>query len=448
MNADSEDPKPVEPPKPPPESGGENVLGVLAALGGGGLVIAAIVLKGAAILKTIAVPFKIAFTFIAKFGAAILTGIKSVFTVIMTGLHIVADLSLDLFAGIFKLVRYLNGSAQTVKAGVEVAPAVPNAARDTSNALNDAFLNFYTVLIFAFIGCLIGVGLLVLFLVGKFLFARHCRVFVSFSHQNEGAAQALQTALSSKGIEVERIAYDPEANHQSIVQSVQEKLRNCKLMVCLPGQEQSFVESEVATATGQSKPVIFCLPETGTLPNTADKRFPVFNLALTTDQSFEPLSDFIYYVTGNYRTAVAQLKRAVLSPFILLTILNAFIALILLLVILAIVALITAYAGLDTGLRSAMLPQNEGFEVFLAHTSVFILVAAILITVLAYFLFVFLSLSKQHHAQQTARLRAKAAIFSREEWQNILPKGDTRFDHILQSMMAEAPQAHHEKANA
>jgi hypothetical protein len=131
----------------------------------------------------------------------------------------------------------------------------------------------------------------------KWLSRRNLKVFISFNRIREGIAQSLQRDLEQGGARVIRLPFQESAGHQDIVVKAIEGIRNCDSFVCLPGIDNSFVESEVFAAGVNYKPVVFLISESsGSLPNTADKRYPVFRLETTILNQFKPLIDFISYV--------------------------------------------------------------------------------------------------------------------------------------------------------
>jgi len=139
-------------------------------------------------------------------------------------------------------------------------------------------------------------------LLSRFMTRRRVAVFLSFNRTREDAAKGLQNSLKSQGVNVTRIPYKDGAPHQEIVQAVSQGIRECNALLCVPGGGATFVDSEVMAAGAGGKAVIFLLSESdGTLPNTADKRYPVFKL-----EESEP--------TSSSRSSASSATSAQTSP--------------------------------------------------------------------------------------------------------------------------------------
>jgi hypothetical protein len=116
-------------------------------------------------------------------------------------------------------------------------------------------------------------------------------------------SETLQKQLADAGARAFRVPFQESATHQDIVSRATNGIRACDSFVCLPGQTQSYVDHEVLAATISEKPVVFLISEqSGTLPNTADKRYPVFRLESTVTWQFEPLIEFLNYVSADFRS--------------------------------------------------------------------------------------------------------------------------------------------------
>src|SRR5262249_34926971 len=60
------------------------------------------------------------------------------------------------------------------------------------------------------------------------------RVFISFHHAREKTAVALERALRAAGLTVRRIPFRDDYHHDTLLQTVQEEIRRCDAVVCLP----------------------------------------------------------------------------------------------------------------------------------------------------------------------------------------------------------------------
>ncbi|MCY7316971.1 MAG: hypothetical protein LH480_15540 [Rubrivivax sp.] len=133
--------------------------------------------------------------------------------------------------------------------------------------------------------------------------ARRPRVFLSFQNLRECQASQLGSVLDENSFRVLRVHYEPGAGHQDIVMAVTERLRRADALVCLPGQDASFVEAEVAAATVTQKPVVFLISVGGSLPNTADKQHPAFVQERVAMQNYAPVARFLHHITQDFESA-------------------------------------------------------------------------------------------------------------------------------------------------
>jgi hypothetical protein len=120
-------------------------------------------------------------------------------------------------------------------------------------------------------------------------------VFLSFQHVREPLAVSVENALRQDAFRVYRLPYREDAAHQHVVTETTKAIRQCNAVVCLPGRTASYVDIEVAAATNGFKPIAFALPSHGgTLPNSADKRYPVFRLEAIEAEHYKPLAQFLH----------------------------------------------------------------------------------------------------------------------------------------------------------
>src|SRR5262249_17967820 len=68
-------------------------------------------------------------------------------------------------------------------------------------------------------------------------------------------------------------------------------------------------------ATTSEKPIVFLISEnSGTLPNTADKRYPMFRLETTIQERCQPLIDFLSYIGADLKSTWKLCKQALRHP--------------------------------------------------------------------------------------------------------------------------------------
>jgi hypothetical protein len=131
------------------------------------------------------------------------------------------------------------------------------------------------------------------------------RVFISFHNSREAVASALERALGDAGLIVRRIPFRGDYEHDSLLQTIQDEIRHCDAMVCLPGARPSFVENEVLVASTLRKFIIFLVGEADPrLPNTAYYGYPVFRLERVQRLNYAPMSQLVLLVAGNWKVSL------------------------------------------------------------------------------------------------------------------------------------------------
>jgi hypothetical protein len=132
---------------------------------------------------------------------------------------------------------------------------------------------------------------------------RHPIVFISYKHAKMGhLLPDIATAFERGGLVASFVPFKPKADRDEIIDEVEDRIRQCDVVVCLPGDEPSWVESEVASAGAQRKPLILVLPrENNGAPDSASRQYPALILELLAARDYAPLVDFIGYVHGNAR---------------------------------------------------------------------------------------------------------------------------------------------------
>jgi hypothetical protein len=140
----------------------------------------------------------------------------------------------------------------------------------------------------------------------RFAYAGHrVRVFISFHHSREETAQELEQALAESGLVVGRLPFRPDYEHDVLLKRIQDELRTCSAMVCLPGAQPSFIENEVLVASTLRKFILFVVGEEDPrLPNTAYHGYPVFRLERLRRYNFDPLAQLILLVAGNWKASL------------------------------------------------------------------------------------------------------------------------------------------------
>lgn len=272
---------------------------------------------------------------------------------------------------------------------------------------------------------------------------RRPSVFVSYQHEREDAAVALAQALERESFQVRRLPFDPEADHQQVVGEMQRLQRGADALVCLPGQAQSAVDAEVYAAAVLRQPVVFLVAARGgSLPNAADKRYPVMDLKIVKEQGWATVAELLHHLTQSFRSARTLYARALSHSWLLMGL--APVLAVLLLVLLALMV-----AAVVHGL--ALTQGQDGGATLLRVQSVLIgsvVVTAVALVVLAFAvatLLVSWQLILLFRAARRASLHTGEAEFRREDWLGLVP-GLQAGQPLYRALMAQAPLAHHERA--
>lgn len=310
-------------------------------------------------------------------------------------------------------------------------------------------LSVYLIALFAMV-CIAAVCLLLtcLPLVRRALVRRRPRIFVSFQHLRESFARDVEEALGHAGFRPYRLPYQEGASHQHIVTEVNRALRRCDAVVCLPGNRESYVDIEVGAAAHGFKPIAFALPRYGgSLPNSADKRYPVFDLEAVAAFGYRPLAAFLHYVIGDLASGWQQLRRSARHPFVRVTMKGALALLGGLLAVLFAASYWQALTATDALVARGGAFAEMRSTTVLSGVVLLCALAALVLAAVGYTLLVVTELWRQWRAQRRASLKAGTADFARDDWMGIIPDmhpGSPLYDSLFNA----APAAHHEKLRA
>jgi hypothetical protein len=293
----------------------------------------------------------------------------------------------------------------------------------------------YSLVFHAFIACLL---VLLIVMVAPLLYRlvrrRRLKIFVSFNREREDVAERLTQSLLSDNLNAIRVPYNPAAGHQQIIADVYRGITKCDVFVCIPGETQSFVESEVLAASTAGKPVVFMISEAGgTLPNTADKRYPVLSLEKMTQSNFASLADFLCYVGNDFSSGLRLCKGALLHPLIMRSSKMSRG------VLLFMLSLLWTFNFL--GLKQSAAFSGGG--TLLAHAVVMAALSSTVLIFAVYIIFFCVKYMRQLHVARLTRLRVCSGDFCKSEWRQIiseLPHGN----HLYASLLESSPLAHHE----
>ena len=324
-------------------------------------------------------------------------------------------------------------------------PEVQTASQEMVHRLEQALWLDYAIAWCVLVICFIALVMFIAFpLIYKLLVRRRLRIFISYNRAREYIAAELQRYLESAGLRVCRIPFRDEATHQDIVRQAIDGIRGCDSFICLPGDTQSYVDCEVLAASTVGKPVTFLVPSTGTLPNTADKRYPMFRLEVTREEQFKPLIDFVRYVGGDLKSTLALLKRAARQPLM-----HAFTKAALVLMGICIVSL-WLYCFYNVRVSYNLVKELASFAevesaVVIAHSTILSALLSLAFCSVSYEFLFLMSLVQQFRARRQVGLKTIAGRFNHNDWIGVIPnlvlgEYDCFFDKAL--------LAHHESKTA
>lgn len=142
------------------------------------------------------------------------------------------------------------------------------------------------------------------------LFRPRFVVFVSYHHERAGELDAVCRAVEAAGAQARFVPYRTEADHDQLIDKIQRLIEESHLVVCLPGGKKSFLDAEVFAATFARKFLVFLVEfPHGSLPDTAQRSFPVFRRRLSELGGHTALGDLISFIEGR--------PRAVLRTYLL-----------------------------------------------------------------------------------------------------------------------------------
>lgn len=334
---------------------------------------------------------------------------------------------------------------QLVEAPVEILGLL-GGEREGLDAITVAFQGYSLAALAILLLCATLLLLTALPLLQRAARKHRARIFVSFQHHLEPVATSVQEALAQAGFRTLRLPYVPGASHQQVVMESNRLIRSAHAVVCLPGRDPSFVEAEIGGATLGFKPIAFLLPEAvGSLPNSADKRYPVFRLEETEARRFEPLATFLHYVVADLDSGWQQVKSAARHPLVW----NIGYGALGLLGAILVTLFVLAYGKARTA-TEALASQGGVFSevrqiTVLAHVGVLVALAALILGVSGYTLLVVAGVWRQWRAQRRAALKAGRADFARDDWRTVIP-GLVPGSDLYECLFESAPAAHHEEA--
>ena len=136
------------------------------------------------------------------------------------------------------------------------------------------------------------------------------RVFVAYHHSAIEQVTRLVNALNASSVvSAHFIPMSDTVQHDVLLDNVYDEIRRADFVLCLPGPESSFVDSELAATIALQKPLLLLLrdDETAT-PNTSHSSFPLLILSQLERLKFTPMIRLLRNLSG-HPLSVASLTR-------------------------------------------------------------------------------------------------------------------------------------------
>ncbi len=146
---------------------------------------------------------------------------------------------------------------------------------------------------------------------------RRARIFVSYQHSFEDVASAIAERLKTRGLNPTKLPFVENPEHDSLLDTIRERITRSDLIVCIPGERPSFVENEVSMAFAMQKPMIFVSTNDylGRIPNTAKRGYPVINFNSLDEGGWNAFVNFCQYVCG-YNVALINMCLCVMNRYL------------------------------------------------------------------------------------------------------------------------------------
>jgi len=327
--------------------------------------------------------------------------------------------------------------------------ATADATQAMATALHDRLREDLTfilkVIFFSALGLLIFVLMPLLY---KAITRRRLSIFISFSHVQEEIAQSLERRLLSENLDVHRLAFRRGREHQEVVTTAEEAETICDVVVCIPDRTASFVDNEISFARGREKAITFLISEfNGTLPNSANKRFPMFKLETLIEDHFDPLVPFLRFIGADLSSTWKICKDALVNSTLVACTSNMIAGVALAIMSFWVYCLIRVKLEADVLMQHPPIPANyaSNADFVLSNIVVLGLLGTLAIGSAIFAALVVQQLVQGLSASRKARLKAESGLFRRDDWIGVIP-GLTRESSVYRAMFEDPPRAHHEQA--
>jgi hypothetical protein len=127
------------------------------------------------------------------------------------------------------------------------------------------------------------------------------RIFLSYHHSNYQQILDLAATLRQVRLKPSFVEFSNKPEHDMLLDDIHDRLGLSDFVICFPGPDPSFVESEIFHAIGIEKPIFIVLPKhhCGS-PNTAQKSYPALIQEKLESENYNSLIAFITYLYGNW----------------------------------------------------------------------------------------------------------------------------------------------------
>lgn len=160
-----------------------------------------------------------------------------------------------------------------------------------------------------FVVCLFFIHLVISAVTGVRL--RRIRVFISFKHDYEAIAAALEQGLTCPAIRVIRVPFTQGRDHDEVISDSLRAVTRADAVVVVPGPGTSWMANELGHAVGSFKPIVVIkhLPDQ-TLSASLYRGYPVFAWDKIRDH-FAPLRRFLVFAARSRADVLPQFGRSV-----------------------------------------------------------------------------------------------------------------------------------------
>ena len=148
---------------------------------------------------------------------------------------------------------------------------------------------------------------------------RNRTIFISFHHNYHEIANTITDALQNSKIEVTLIKFS-HYNYDSLISMVKNALINCDCVIVIPGDDISFVDAEVLSASVLNKPIFFIAPMHNVIPDTALSGYPIFSWDVISRNRCSAIAYFVRLIAPSASEYVLRSAAVIKDAFLFATI--------------------------------------------------------------------------------------------------------------------------------